>query len=218
MMNCNLWLIGVDMKFEEIRDDIQKIAATKRLLISQKDELEKERIELQQKIIDIEIAQLFLQVVAQRTQSQLKVHIKDIVQLALDSVFPGEFDFDIDIQIKRGKTEIKLIFNVDGEEINPVDADGGGAVDIAAMALRIAVWGLGGTRQTIILDEPFHNLSESLQQSGAELIKEISNELGVQFIVITHRKEVAEQADKVFHVHQERKGKWRESIVETQIN
>lgn len=166
------------------------------------------------KLHSLEEAQVFLQKVAQATQEQLRVHIKDIVQLCLDSIWPGEVEFDLIYEVKRGKTEARLVFIIDGEEVDPLDADGGGLVDIASFALRIAVWTLGNTRNTIILDEPMKHLSDNLQPLAAEIIKELSQKLGLQVIMITHRKELTGIADKVFEVSRKRVGDYWQSVVE----
>lgn len=166
------------------------------------------------KLHSLEEAQVFLQKVAQATQEQLRVHIKDIVQLCLDSVWPGEVEFDLIYEVKRGKTEARLVFIIDGEEVDPLDADGGGLVDIASFALRIAVWTLGNTRNTIVLDEPMKHLSDNLQPLAAEIIKELSEKLGLQIIMITHRKELTGIADKVFEVSRKRVGDYWQSEVE----
>ena len=165
------------------------------------------------KLHSLEEAQVFLQKVAQATQEQLRVHIKDIVQLCLDSVWPGEVEFDLIYEVKNGRTVAKLAFIIDGEEVDPLDADGGGLVDIASFALRIAVWTLGNTRNTIVLDEPMKHLSDNLQPLAAEIIKELSEKLGLQIIMITHRKELTGIADKVFEVSRKRVGDYWQSEV-----
>ena len=165
------------------------------------------------KLHSLEEAQVFLQKVAQATQEQLRVHIKDIVQLCLDSIWPGEVGFDLIYEVKRGKTEARLVFIIDGEEVEPLDSDGGGLVDIASFALRIAVWTLGNTRNTIILDEPMKHLSDNLQPLAAEIIKELSQKLRLQVIMITHRKELTGIADKVFEVSRKRAGDYWQSEV-----
>jgi DNA repair exonuclease SbcCD ATPase subunit len=148
----------------------------------------------------LEQAQLFLQKVAQDTQNQLRFHIRDIVQLCLDAIWPGEVLFDVVFEIKRGKTEARLVFMVDDEEVDPLDADGGGLVQVAAFALRIAVWTLGKTRNTIVLDEPMNALSSDSQPLAAEIVKELSDKLGIQFIIVTHQSELTGIADKIFKV------------------
>ena len=161
----------------------------------------------------LEKAQVFLQKVAQDTQGQLRYYVKDIVQLALDTCFPGEYEFDLVYEIKRGKTEAKLLFLSGEEEIDPLDASGGGVVDIAAFALRIAQWTLGSTRNTIILDEPFKHLSDDLQPLGAEVLKQLSDKLKIQFIIVTHRKEITGVADKIFEVSRRIEGEYKISEV-----
>lgn len=39
------------------------------------------------------------------------------------------------------------------------------------------------------------------------MIKEISNKLGIQFIIVTHEETLTEAADKVFEVSINRKGR-----------
>jgi DNA repair exonuclease SbcCD ATPase subunit len=172
-----------------------------------------EGIALAEERNNLERAQAFLQKIAQDTQNQLRFHIKDIVQLCLDTVWPGEVEFDIKFEIKNGRTGAELVFLVDGEEVDPMEADGGGLVQVAAFALRIAVWTLGTTRNSIVLDEPFVALSDNLQPLAAEVIKELSDKLGLQFIMVTHRKELTGIADRIFEVNRKRVGEYWQSEV-----
>ncbi len=182
------------------------------LLQRQKTEKEREKSLIQFKE-DLEIAQAFLQATAQNTQESLKIHIEDIVQLALDSVFPGKYKFELIFEIKRGKTEAKLQFTKDGEEVDIMENDAGGVVNVASLGLRIAAWSLGNTRNTIFLDEPFVQLSEDLQPYGAEILKQLSQELNLQFIIVSHGKEIINVADKVFEMETYMDGKWEISRI-----
>jgi DNA repair exonuclease SbcCD ATPase subunit len=160
---------------------------------NKKDELEKDQKSLEE-------AQVFLQDVAKRTQEQLKIHIEDTVQLAIDTCFPGKYEFKIQFEIKRGKTEAHLVFLKDGQEIEPMDDSGGGVVDISSFALRISAWTLSGTNNVIVLDEPFRFVSNDLQPLAAQVLSELSKTLKLQFIVVTHRPEIVDIADRVFEV------------------
>jgi DNA repair exonuclease SbcCD ATPase subunit len=150
----------------------------------------------------LELAQAFIQKVAKETQEQLKYQIADIVNMALDTCFPGEYTFDVDFQIKRGKTEASLVFIKDGHSVDPMDASGGGVVDLASFALRIAVWCLGKTDNVIVLDEPFRFLSRDLQPQAGEILREISHRLNLQIIMVTHSKDIISASDRVFEVVQ----------------
>lgn len=142
-----------------------------------------------------------------KTQQALAFHISDITSLALQAVFPEPYDLVVDFVQRRNKTECDLWFERDGEKLSPMDASGGGAVDVAAFALRVASWSMQHprSRATIILDEPMRFLSTDLQPKASEMLKQLSEKLGLQFIIITHEEELADEADKVFEIRQ-RKG------------
>ena len=61
------------------------------------------------------------------------------------------------------------------------------------------------TRNTIILDEPFKHLSKDLHDRASQMIQNLSKQLGIQFIIVTHEPALSQFADKVFEVKQ-RKG------------
>lgn len=78
----------------------------------------------------------------------------------------------------------------------------GGVVDVAAFALRVAVWSLKRPhpRNTIILDEPMRFLSADLQGRASTLLQEISKKLNIQFFIISHEENLFEAADRVFRL------------------
>ena len=169
------------------------------------------QIELKEKkrsLIRHEQAREIVREVGLKTQQQLQFHIEDVVSMALDAVFPDPYKFTIDFVQRRNKTECDLYFVRDGNKVDPLTASGVGAVDVAAFALRIASWSMmqPRTRNTIILDEPFRFLSENYQEQASIMLKEISQKLGIQFIIVTHEQTLTEAADKVFEVSI-RKGK-----------
>jgi exonuclease SbcC len=153
----------------------------------------------------VEEAQKILQYIAQETQKNLVVHISDVVSLALGAVFEEEaYSFNIDFVQKRGKTEADIYFERDGNRVDPMTASGGGAVDVASFALRVAFWQLIGQNKkindTIILDEPFRFLSKDLQPKAGKMLKLISDKLGIQFLIVTHNEDLIDSADCVYRV------------------
>ena len=148
-------------------------------------------------------AQAFLQDVAQKTQSKLKLQIEDIVNLALETCFPNEYEFRIDFNVSRGKTEAELIFlsKLTGNKIDPMNASGGGVVDLTSFALRIACYTLQyNINNVIVLDEPFRFISRDLQDKAGQILKSLSQKLGLQIIMVTHIPELVNVADKIFEV------------------
>lgn len=160
--------------------------------------------ELSNKVIAIEEAQVFIQNVAQETQSQLKINLVAIIQLCIDAIFPGKYKFDIDFTIERNRTVARLLYLRDGFEIDPLSQCGGGIVDITSLALRIALWSIGKTDNVIILDEPLKNLQPvELNKLGFEVIRNLSKKLGLQFIIVNNSigsENLLDVSDKIFEV------------------
>ena len=149
---------------------------------------------------ELDIIQVLFQKVAQETQEQLKYHLEDVVQLAIDTCFPGEYKFSVSFELLRGKTEAHIVLIKNGKEIDPLTAVGGGLVDLLSFALRISIWTLTKTRNTIILDEPFKHLSENLHSFAGEFLKTISKKMGIQFIMVSHNKTIIDSADNVITI------------------
>jgi hypothetical protein len=148
------------------------------------------------------------------TQQQLQVHISDVTSLALESVFGNDaYELIAEFVQRRNKTECDLFFTRGGKRIDPLDASGYGTVDVASLALRIAAWSMQMPRKrnTIILDEPLKYLDGRTDriEKASQMIKELSNRLGIQFIIVSHNNSLADYADKTFTV----KMKNKQSIV-----
>jgi DNA repair exonuclease SbcCD ATPase subunit len=170
--------------------------------------LQEQLKEKRRSLIKHERARKIVRDVGLKTQQQLQVNISDITSLALEAVFPDPYELAVEFIQRRNKTECDLYFVRDGNKIDPLTASGVGAVDVAAFALRIASWSMSQphSRNTIILDEPFRFLSENYQEQASIMLKEISEKLGIQFIIVTHEEVLASYADKIFEVSI-RKGK-----------
>ena len=131
------------------------------------------------------------------------------MNLALESVFPNEYEFKIEFNVSRGKTDAELVFldKRTGQTIDPMEASGGGVIDLTCFALRISAWALeSGTDNLIIFDEPFKFVSRDLQERAGEILKTLSEKMKLQILMVTHIPEFIEVADKVFEVKKNEKG------------
>ncbi len=145
--------------------------------------------------------------VAEQTQKKLEYHISSITSMAMSSVFPDPNDIVLEFVQRRGKTEADIFLEKNGNRIKPIDKGelrtSGGVVDVGSFALQIALWSLQSkkSRSILILDEPLKWLKGGdLPQKGADMIKEISNKLNIQIIMVSHNSELIDSADRVFEV------------------
>lgn len=168
------------------------------------DTLSDQITEVRRDVIRHQEAREIIRKVGLATQQQLQYHISDITSLALGDVFDDPYELQVEFVQRRNKTECDIFFTRDEEKIDPIMASGGGAVDVAAFALRIAAWSMQSprTRNTIILDEPFKFVDKRTDrlERASEMVKELSDRLGLQFIIVTHEETLASYADKTFNV------------------
>lgn len=175
-----------------------------------KDELKKkkqERDQLRKEVRRSEKAQAILQHVANETQRVLQYHIEGTVDLAMEAIFPNPYKLKMEFT-GGGKGEVKctMMFERDGSVVPPLASCGGGVIDVAGFALRLALWSMARprTRPVLVLDEPFKFLSKDLQSKSVEMLQEVSKRLQLQIIMVSHDVEAMMGADKLFVVEQRR--------------
>lgn len=142
-----------------------------------------------------------IQKTGQAVQEKAHSQIAAVVTKCLQAVFgPDAYEFKIEFLRKRGKTEAQMSFWREGRKVNPLRAAGGGVVDVAAFALRIACLMLTKppVRRLVIADEPFKHVAKNNRGRVAELVQTLSQELGIQFIIVTHDAEF--QIGKVIEI------------------
>jgi len=172
-------------------------------LIKRKDDLESSISKQQKRIKYIEEAKEIIKAVGHATQIQIKDYFEDICSTAMNLVFEEEaYEIDLQFVSRRDTTECDIMFTRDGNEFVPEDGAGFGAINVACLALRVTCWALDAPRphNTLILDEPFRDLSSEYMINASKMLKHLSKELGIQFIIVTHKQELKEEADKSFHV------------------
>lgn len=155
------------------------------------------------------------------TQKQLEYHLSEQVSLAMEAVFDDPYHLKINFMEKRGKTEAEILFCRRDMELPPIGFTGGGAIDIASLALRIAYLSMRQDRKVrpfLLLDEPFSRLKgENANKRALAIIQEISRNLGLQIIMVSDervpREDIISNADKVFETSQNRKGVSQINIV-----
>jgi hypothetical protein len=136
-------------------------------------------------------AQEVLQLIAQAVQQQAHERLSAVVSKCLESVFEDPYQFHIEFERKRGRTEASLRFLRRELDADPLTAAGGGVVDIAAFALRVACLMLHRPRlsRIVVIDEGFKFVSEQYRENVRAMLEELSEDLGVQVIQVTHSTE-----------------------------
>jgi hypothetical protein len=154
-----------------------------------------------------EQAREIIREVGLKTQQQLQYNISEITSLALNAVFSDPYKLLVEFIQRRNKTECDLFFSRNENKIDPISSSGGGAIDVAAFALRIASWTIQTpkNRNVIIMDEPFKHLKgEEANLLVLDMVQEISKRLNIQIIMVSDerisRDDIKEKSDSLFEV------------------
>lgn len=140
----------------------------------------------------IQESRVIVQDMVSATQKMCYEHLGNMVTKCLSAVFQDPYTFRLKFEQNAGRTQVSFVFLRNGVELDPMSSTGGGVVDIASFALRIAALLMQkpGPRQVLILDEPFRFVSAEYRDQVRELIEQLASEIGVQFILVTHMEEL----------------------------
>lgn len=181
------------------RQKLEQLKGRRDQALASLEKAEKEVDRLTLEAVYCEEAQTIIQNVAQLTQKELEFHVSELVTLAMSGVFDNPYELVVEFVLRRNRTECDVLFRRDEKLIDPMNSSGGGAVDVAAFALRVALWSLSPdrTQNVLILDEPLKWLKGGeLPKRGALMLQEIANRVGLQIIMVSHVPDQIEGADK----------------------
>lgn len=128
----------------------------------------------------------------QHIQNKIHEKIALLVTKCIRSIFLENIEFVIKFEEKKSRTEANLIFVKDDMELDPMESTGGGVMDVASFAIRLAYLMIKKPkpRNLIIMDEPFRFVSEEARYRIRALIEQLARDLDIQFIIVTHQSEI----------------------------
>lgn len=206
------------IEIQQLVDSYQKLSNRIEFL---QDDLDQKEETINQSMIltdNLGKARWVLSEVQQLTQQRFKERVEALVTMAIKSVFDRPFGFELVFERKRDKMECRPVIYemVDGNRQDYEDPEydtGGGILDVISFALRVVLWSMEKprTRNVMVLDEPGKNLGDLVPLFG-NILRQISHELKIQLIIITHDASLMEIGDLSYHVeHDEREShvtKW----------
>ncbi len=150
------------------------------------------------------MASTFLQTLSDTTRQQIIDRISSIVTDALQKVKDPNLEFRMNIGTERNQVEVKFVVyeKISQKEYDIIDSCGGSIADIVTYPLKIALllkWEPILSR-IMILDENFKFVSVVDQEPLGEFVKQVSDKLGIQTILVTHSPVIAAKGHKIFEV------------------
>jgi len=194
--------MSFDMDIQELRKFVESKKSEKLLLEKQVKEKQISIVRKEKYQENLIKTRWLLTEASRLTQMNIQNQIESLVTMAIRSVYERDFKFLVEFEIKRNKTECLLrVQEGEKEPYIPKEDQGGGLLDVISLALRIVLWSMEKprSRNIFILDEPGKWTGVLIVKFG-EMLKEISKELGLQILMVTHDSELVEIADRAWKV------------------
>ncbi len=152
-------------------------------------------------------ARLLLEQYSEIEQQQLKAKVEALVSRGLQTIFGMGYSFTIQMRMLRKQAAMEFTITRELVERDPMDAHGGGLVNVIALVLRLTIVALTpGLSRTVVLDEPFAQLSQGYIEGMSQFIRELVDATGIQLIIVSHETEIAEVADQAYRLFREEDG------------
>jgi DNA repair exonuclease SbcCD ATPase subunit len=160
---------SLDKLYDMRRDSIQK-----------KEDLEKKESLLQKTM------SLFKTLSEAENEKSKNVFI-NLINFGLRSIFGEGVKFDLERKDYATGTFYSPILVKNGEK-EEIFSSGGGVIDVVSFLCRVVVLVsfYKKSQRVLRLDEPFKNLSVEYREKALSLIKQLSDQFDIQFIMVTH--------------------------------
>lgn len=160
----------------------------------------KDIVDLGEEMVLLEKTSDVLNSLAKTSREKTIGLIETLVTHALRSIWEEPFDFRIETVEKRGVTQDQPKLLKDGVEASIMDGHGGGIVNVVAFVLRLIfiLKKKPALRKVVFLDEPFAYVSANYQPKVGELLRELTEKLGIDMLMVTHQEILESYADLVY--------------------
>lgn len=146
----------------------------------------------------------FLEDIANSRRGYMKDRIEAVITEAFQMIYGDNYRVELVYSIKNNRSclDIEVCKTTKyGEVRRLINGVGGGVPDTICVPLRLMV--LLGSKQTdkvCVLDESYKHMDLERIDSVAEFIKELSQKLGMQIILLSHHEIMENYADKTWVV------------------
>lgn len=142
-------------------------------------------------------------------EDSLRKNVDSISQLVTTGLRHIIHDHDLIFRIRQEmkNNRLSMRFTVesqnDGVEANPMTNFGGGAVLVASLILRLAIMARMKMGNLLLLDESMFALADHYVPAAGSFMRQLSEEMGVNILMVTHNNHFLEHAHTAYEGHKE---------------
>lgn len=200
---------SIKSRLESVEQNFLIRKAEKKALDTEILSLEKQVSDKDKSLLLLDKSLVALQKLTELKKKETTEKIELIVSFGLQTIFEdSSYQFKIIDSIK--KKQVVYDFRVFSDSFQSthgmsiLDSRGGGIVNIVSFLLRIVLLCMVDktAERFIALDEPFNNLSENFHENLVAAVRQISEKLKVQILIVTHQKSLEAFGDVVYELKQ----------------
>jgi len=197
-----------EKNLQELSDLQQKLIGERSALLRKHSQKIQEVEKLKLETLEIQKAKLVLEdLIKQFIGFQLD-KIKEYVSYGLKTVIPDQnIEFDCNVTTKMNKPWVELLTkNSEGVSENALEAFGGSVAQVESLILRVLAILQLKLYPMIVLDESLNAVSEEYLPNLSVLLNELSKQLNIKILLVTHNKEILANATRVYRATETSRG------------
>lgn len=209
-MSVDVEQLAAGVRLQE--DALVALETQRTMLVQNKEDYATEVAQLEESVdVALKTRELF-QTLTDAKRELVREKIELLVTSGIQAVFGPNYGFSIEQKIARNQItfEYKITYLSGGEwHKSPLRGyHGGGLVALVGLLLRVVMvlFTYPPRRRFIVLDETLAALDGDKRPLVAKLMRNLGDELELQFLLVTHSPEYAEDADVVLEVRPSQSG------------
>lgn len=200
-MKFDFSLEDLDSLNEDFKKNYYHISGMWDMFQQEKRKAEESLFLLKENTTDLEIAVLVMEKFIHLSNSEVLQELIDFLNLGLSVNFPGS-NLAVDIQYKVTSKDPELEFKVlKNGQVEPLKrAQSGGIIEVISFMLRVFVILKLNRKRVLFLDEALNGVSDlgEFSLNTSKLIKQICEKQNFSVLLVTHKKNLSDQAHFVY--------------------
>lgn len=212
-------LSGFDHELDELSDLHQNLLGSRATLLKSQTQKTAELTQHKEAQLEIQKVKLVLDDLIKTYISFQVDRIKEYVTYGLRTVIADQdLRFDCNIITKMNKPWVDfLTVNKDGDAAKALDAFGGSVAQIESLILRVLAILQLKLYPVLFIDEGLNAVSEEYMKNLSLLLSELTKQLNIKILLVTHNKDILVHADRVYRASESKSGLKLEEIKASEV-
>jgi DNA repair exonuclease SbcCD ATPase subunit len=195
---------SIKSRLSSLRDGVRRVSAYRDVLNAQIASLESAEKDARYKV---DLSQKCSEVFKTWLEDSMKKNVDSMADLATTGlrhvIHDQVLTFKILQEPKYNRLAMRFLLEEDGVEGDPLASYGGGAAVLISLVLRIAVMSKMGMANLLLLDESMISVAAVYTPLAASFIRQLSEQTGVNILMVTHNPEYLSQAHVAYEGRKE---------------